>query len=117
MKRLALFSVVIGGLALIGGSLLAASNTQTGQTVQTGEAIQVDARQALDTVTLKVGNMSCAACPTIVRRTLENVDGVVKAEVSYREKTAVVTYDPAKASAAQLTAATAKIGFPSTVIE
>ena len=29
------------------------------------------------------------------------LDGVVKAEVSYREKTAVVTYDPAKASAAK----------------
>jgi copper chaperone CopZ len=61
--------------------------------------------------------MDCAGCTYILRRTLEGVDGVVSAKVSYGEETAVVTYDPARCGVAQLVAATAGIGFPSTVIE
>ncbi len=67
-------------------------------------------------MTLDVENMSCASCPYIVRRSLENVDGVASAKVSFQEKTAIVTYDPAKCTTKDLVTATAENGFPSSVI-
>ncbi len=65
------------------------------------------------TVTLAVKNMYCAACPHTVKSSLEAVPGVVKATVSYKEKTAVVTYDDTKADVNALTNATTKAGYPS----
>ncbi len=65
------------------------------------------------TVTLAVKNMYCAACPHTVKSSLEAVPGVVKATVSYKEKTAVVTYDDTKADVKALTNATTKAGYPS----
>jgi mercuric ion binding protein len=65
------------------------------------------------TITLAVKNIFCDACPLIVRKSLEAVPGVSKAAVSYKEKTAVVTYDDAKADVKALTAATTKAGYPS----
>jgi mercuric ion binding protein len=64
------------------------------------------------TVTLDVENMYCAACPHIVRQTLLRVPGVQRAEVSYRARTATVTFDDATAGVAALTAATAEAGYP-----
>ena len=52
------------------------------------------------TITLAVKNMYCADCPFIVRKTLEAVPGVNKAVVSYKDKTAVVTYDDTRADVA-----------------
>ena len=66
------------------------------------------------TVTLAVKNMSCAACPSIVKKSLERVSGVIKAVVSYKEQTAVVTYDDSKADVKALTTATTNAGYPST---
>jgi len=68
------------------------------------------------TVTLSVENMSCAACPYIVERTLAAVDGVRRVRVSYREKSAEVMFDDRRTSVAALTAATADIGFPSRLL-
>ncbi len=65
------------------------------------------------TVTLTVQNMYCAACPHTVKSSLEAVPGVVKATVSYKEKTAVVTYDDTRADVKALTTATTKAGYPS----
>jgi mercuric ion binding protein len=65
------------------------------------------------TVTLAVKNMYCANCPLIVRKSLESVPGVDKAIVSYKEKSAVVTYDDAKAGVSALTRATTNAGYPS----
>ena len=65
------------------------------------------------TVTLEVGNLFCASCPYIVQQVLAEVPGVTQAEVSYRERTAVVTFDDEQADVATLTAATAAYGFPS----
>ena len=64
-------------------------------------------------VTLSVNNMVCEACPYIVKKTLESVPGVAKATVSFKDKTAIVVFDDSKASVKDLTAATAKAGFPS----
>ena len=65
------------------------------------------------TVTLAVSNMDCAACPSIVKGSLEAVPGVAKVAVSYKDKTATVIYDDAKADVNQLTTATTEAGYPS----
>ena len=65
------------------------------------------------TITLAVKNMSCADCPFIVKKSLERVPGVAKVTVSYKDKTAVVSYDDSKADVKALTAATTNAGFPS----
>lgn len=65
------------------------------------------------TVTLTVHNMICEACPYMVKKTLEQVSGVSKVSVSFKDKTAVVVFDDAKASVPDLTSATARVGFPS----
>jgi mercuric ion binding protein len=69
------------------------------------------------TVTLAVDGMSWPSCPYIVRTVLQEVPGVAQADVSYAEKTAVVTFDDARTTAAALTEATAGVGFPSRLIE
>ena len=64
-------------------------------------------------ITLAVKNMYCADCPFIVRKSLEAVPGVSKAVVSYKDKTAVVTYDDTRTDVAALTRATTEAGYPS----
>jgi mercuric ion binding protein len=89
VKRLAL-STVIAAVAFA-GPLVAASQT----------------------VTLSVPGMTCVACPAIVKGSLQKVAGVTQVEVSLEQKTAVVTFDDAQASVADLIAATTNAGYPS----
>ena len=65
------------------------------------------------TITLSVKNMDCAACPSIVEASLQAVPGVARVAVSYKDRTAIITYDDAKADLNQLTSATTKAGYPS----
>ena len=65
------------------------------------------------TITLAVNNMDCAACPSIVKGSLEAVPGVAKVAVSFKDKTATVIYDDAKANVDRLRSATTKAGYPS----
>ncbi len=71
-----------------------------------------------ETVTLDVKNMTCAMCPITVRKALEKVPGVIKAEAKYEGNGvgwAKVTFDPAKVGVEALTKATANAGYPSTL--
>jgi len=72
-----------------------------------------NALAADQTIALAVENMDCAACPSIVKGSLEAVPGVAKVAVSFKDKTATVIYDDAKADVNQLTSATTKVGYPS----
>jgi periplasmic mercuric ion binding protein len=65
------------------------------------------------TITLVVKNMNCAECPFVVRKSLEAVPGVANVSVSFKDKTAVVTYDDGKVGLDALTAATTNAGYPS----
>ena len=75
-----------------------------------------DALAAERTVTLKIDNMFCASCPYIVKQVLTDVPGVRTVKVSFKNKTALVTFDDGKTNVAALTAATANVGFPSTLL-
>jgi mercuric ion binding protein len=65
------------------------------------------------TITLAVKNMDCAACPHTVKASLEAIPGVAKVAVSYKDKTAIVTFDDAKIGVNALTTATTNAGYPS----
>ena len=68
---------------------------------------------AIQTVTLSVPGMTCAACPITVKQALSKVEGVSKTAVSFDKREAVVTFDDAKTSVQKLTKATADAGYPS----
>ena len=70
---------------------------------------------ATQTVKLDVKNMDCAACPITVKKALTRVPGVASATVDYDSKTAVVSFDPAKATLEAITKATADAGYPSSL--
>ncbi len=67
------------------------------------------------TVTLTIDNMYCASCPYIVKQSLTAVPGVKDVSVSFRNKTAIVTFDDTQTNVAALTDATFEMGYPSEV--
>ena len=64
-----------------------------------------------DKVVLHVKGMDCVGCELNVVRTLEDLDGVQKAEASFPEKKAVVRYDAEVIDPQQMCQALFKIGF------
>lgn len=67
------------------------------------------------TAVLDVQNMTCSLCPVTVKKSLERVPGVNQARIDFGKKTATVTFDADKTSAAALVKATTDAGFPSAV--
>jgi len=65
------------------------------------------------TVTLEVPTMNCVTCPITVKKALQKVEGVSKAEVTYETRLAVVTFDDEKTTVNTLTDATTNAGYPS----
>lgn len=70
---------------------------------------------AMQTVTLSVPDMHCAACPITVKKALTQVAGVSKADVSLDRHEAKVTFDDTKTNIDALTRATMDAGYPATV--
>ncbi len=100
-------------LALAAGLWLAAGTTPPVAQAATPGATQ---EQAQRTVVLDVDGMTCAMCPITVRKALERVPGVTEVEAKYEgdgRGWARVTFDPKRATVEDLTAATAKAGYPS----
>lgn len=77
--------------------------------------LSMPALAAMQTVTLSVPGMTCAACPITVKVALNKVEGVSQVDVSYQDLEAVVTFDDTTTSVETLTQATANAGYPSTV--
>lgn len=67
------------------------------------------------TAVLDVQNMTCNLCPVTVKKSLELVPGVSQARIDFEKKTATVTFDADKTTAATLVKATTDAGFPSAV--
>ncbi len=70
---------------------------------------------AMQSVTLSVPGMTCAACPITVKHALSRVEGVSKTDVNFDKREAVVTFDDARTSVQKLTQATEDAGYPSSV--
>ena len=71
--------------------------------------------QESKTATLYADKIYCEACAAVITKALRNVPGVSKIDVDVEKKEVVVRFDPSKARVEDLTAATAKRGFPSSV--
>lgn len=65
----------------------------------------------MQTVKLNVDGMTCGGCVKSVTHILENVEGVEKAEVSLENKSAEVSFDPAKTNSAALIEAVEDGGY------
>lgn len=65
----------------------------------------------LKTVTLQIDGMTCGACPVAVKKALEGLDGVRKAEVSFSKEEAVVYFDERKTNIKQMIETVSKVGF------
>lgn len=95
--------------------LLAALLGLSGFTLAQPAALAAEQAQTR-TITLDVENMTCTMCPITVRKALEKVPGVIKAEAKYEGDGvgwARVTFDPSKATVQALTQATTNAGYPS----
>jgi mercuric ion binding protein len=56
--------------------------------------------------------MYCAACPYIVKTSMEAVPGVVNVAVSFEAQTATVTFDDTKTTPDAIAAASTNAGYP-----
>jgi len=90
---------------------------------QSGMQVDLEATQALAptanelrTVTLAIRGMTCGGCVLGTRTVLRRLPGVTTAAVSYERGTAVVTYDPAKVTVAQMIAAIQTLKYTATVV-
>jgi mercuric ion binding protein len=73
------------------------------------------AADPINTVTLEVQGMTCAACPITVKTALKRVSGVSDVKVDYKTGIAEVNYDPNKTSPDELAKAITSVGFPTSV--
>lgn len=67
------------------------------------------------TATLAVENMSCVTCPITVEAALKRVPGVHDANVDFKTKLAVVSFDDTRTNAKVLAKASTDVGFPASV--
>jgi copper chaperone len=61
--------------------------------------------------TIKVEGMSCGHCVMRVKKALEEVEGVRKADVDLQKKQAVVEYEEGKANPEKIKAAIKEAGY------
>ena len=81
------------------------------------EATPAIPAEATKVATIKVDGMTCGGCALGVRTALKRLDGVAKAEVSYEDQRAIVTFDPAKVGTDELIQAIGKVGYTATLVE
>ena len=82
----------------------------------TGRAY-AEEKPAAATTRLRIEGMTCGACATSVKIVLQKIDGVNTARVSHEEKSAVVTYDPAKVTPQHLAdTVNAKLPYKATLV-
>ena len=65
----------------------------------------------METITLKVGGMSCGGCVASVTRALKATPGVTDAVVRLDARDAMITFDPAKTNAGVLRSAIEDAGY------
>jgi len=65
---------------------------------------------------LAVKGMNCVACIPEIKSSLAKVQGVRSADVSLRDQTVIVEYNPAKASAQQLVKAVKAAGYDAQLV-
>ncbi|MDD5410371.1 MAG: cation transporter [Methylobacter sp.] len=84
--------------------------------IQTSHAESVvQVKNSSQSITLDMQNMTCAMCKFTIKKALQGVEGVQKADVDFDSKMATVTFDPQKTNSEALINATTRAGYPATV--
>ena len=65
----------------------------------------------MESITIKIGGMTCGGCVASVQRVLKKLDGVEKVDVSLDQAQANISYDAARVNEAQLRSAIEDAGF------
>ncbi len=81
------------------------------------QAVSVTKSEAVSseqTATFIIEKMTCAACPIIVKKAMQAVEGVDNVKVDFDEKTAIVVFDPTVTTLEQIGAASTNAGYPAT---
>jgi copper chaperone CopZ len=110
-------SKIVLWLATISAAAFAAFPYYSGALLKAdakSEARPAVSESKMKEVLIDVEGMTCGSCATAVRLALDGVEGVASAEVSYENKKAKVSYDPAVAHPDQMKAAIDKTGFKAT---
>ena len=68
------------------------------------------------TVVFDVAKMHCQGCASGLIQAATKWPGVKKADVSFRQKRALVTFDPKKTNAAKIAAEFTRVGFPAKAV-
>jgi mercuric ion binding protein len=99
----------------MGGTMGGMRMSMEGMTEEaSSQALPAEANKV---ATITVEGMTCGGCAIGVRTALGRLDGVAKAEVSYEEQRAVVTFDPAKVSTDQILRTIGEFGYTATLVE
>lgn len=99
-------------LVLVGATLVSAPLKPASWTLAPARALPPD---TLAQVTLRIEGMTCGGCAIATRKVLTRLAGVARADVSYEEKQAVVTYAPAKVTVPQMIAAVKTLNYTASV--
>jgi len=107
-KQLMRLKWIVPAVAFFG--LMPVGCTSSSQATDSGAI----ATAKLETCQIAVEGMTCATCPIQVRTVMSRVDGVRDVDVSLKNKSATVDYDPTRTTPEKIAAAATDIGFPST---
>lgn len=99
MRRLSLFLVLLWAIVALGFTSVAWA---------TGSGVEE--------VRLSIPSMHCELCPLTVRRSLENLPGVLRVRASLSSKTATVWIQKEKVKIGDLEKATGNAGYPSSLL-
>ena len=69
------------------------------------------------TIRLSVPGMTCASCPYIVRQSILDIEGTKTVTATMEDRSATVTFDDEVTNITKITAATANVGYPSSLIK
>ncbi len=99
MRRLSLFVVLLWSIVVLGFTSAALA-----------------AGSVVEEVRLSIPSMHCELCPLTVRRSLENLPGVLRVRASLESKTATVWIQKEKVRIGDLEKATGDAGYPSSLL-
>lgn len=71
----------------------------------------------IKTITLKVDGMTCTLCVPAVKKAIQRIDGVKKADVIYKDGKAIVEHDSAKTNTQNIIKAIEGVGYKASLLE
>ncbi len=78
-----------------------------------GDLMAVESTAEHRNAVFQVTGMACDGCEVAVKMAVKKLDGIHQVDASYKEGSAVVSYDPSKVTPEEIEAAIEKIGYQS----